>query len=147
MSFTQTASQNIAMTVQRLASQAGLQVTVQGPDYVQCGLGLPGGRKQLVHIMNVGNFGDQNILHVWTPVTQLPAAGLPAEVATGLLRENATFKLGGFGIRQVENVQLLVFYQNVVLESLSPQSLVTTVGVVGTTGDQWEQKLSSSDLF
>ncbi|MDY0110032.1 MAG: hypothetical protein RBT60_08870 [Candidatus Krumholzibacteria bacterium] len=147
MSFTQTAGQGVAMAVQQLANQVGLQVTVQNPDYVQCGIGLPNGRKQLVHLMTAGNFGDQTVVQVWTPVVQMPAGGLPANVANGLLQENATFKIGGFGIRQVQGAALLMFYQNVVLESLSPQALMTTIGVVGSTGDQWEQKLGNSDMF
>ena len=146
MSFTQTAP-GIAQAVQQLAGRAGLQVVVQNQDYVQCGLGLAAGRKQIVHLMNAGNFGAQTVLHVWTPVVQLPAAGLPANVSTGLLRESANCKLGAFGIRQVQDAQLLVFYQNVILESLTPDELMTILGVVATTGDQWEQKLGQGDVF
>jgi len=147
MGFTQTANQGIASTIQNLASQAGLQVMVQNKDYVQCGIGLADNRKQLVHMMPVGEFGDKQVLHVWTPVAQLPTPQLPADVANGLLVENATFKIGAFAIRQVENAYLLVFYQNVLLETLTPQDLAMTIGVVGQTGDQWEQKLGNSDQF
>ena len=146
MSFTQT-STGIAPAVQQLANQAGLQVTVQNPDYVQCGIGLPGGRRQLVHLMNAGNFGAQTVVHVWTPVIQMPATGMPAEASSGLLRENANFKLGAFGIRQVQDGALLVFYQNVILESVTPQDLTTIIGIVASTGDEWEQKLGNTDQF
>jgi len=147
MSFTQTSSQSLASTIQNLATQAGLKVTVQNDDYVQCGLGLPNNRSQLVHIMSAGNFGNQNVAHIWTPVTQLPGAGLPGEIANGMLRENANFKIGAFGVREVQGSQLLVFFHNVVLESLDASELMTVIGVVGTTGDQWEQKLGGGDQF
>jgi hypothetical protein len=152
MGFTQSGggvgqATGIADTIQQLASQIGLHVNVQNPAYVQCGFTLEGGRRQLVHIMPVGDLAGQTVVHFWTPVAELPGGALPQQVANGLLAENCGFKIGSFGIRDLQGTQLLVFYQNMLLESLSPEALGTVVSVLASTGDQYEQKLGGADRF
>jgi len=147
MGFTQTANKSIASIIQNLADQANLQIHVQNENYVQCGIGLPENRKQLVHLMSVGEIGDKQVIQIWTPVAQLPTPELPSDVANVLLVENGNFKCGAFAIRKIEDAHLLVFFQNILLESLSPQDFAITIGIVAQTGDQWESKLGTTDQF
>ncbi|GEM_PF-4315626 len=137
-----------ADTIQGLASRANVKVVRQSESYVQCVMGLPGGRTQMIHLLEGGDLARHQVVRISTPVTELPPGALPAEVAEGLLKANSTFKIGAFEIVEQGGKRILMFSHNMILDRLEPDELVLILAALATTGDEWEKKLGSgADVF
>lgn len=136
-----------AETIEKVATQAGLKVTVRNPNYVTCGFNLADGRTQLVHLMPIGDLLGQTVVRVSTPVTEMPAGTIPAPVAEGLLLANGSFKVGSFGVVEDGARRVLVFSHNMMLETLDSEEFRTVVATLANIGDEWEKKLGGGDKF
>ena len=133
-----------------VATLAGVKGKVEddGERFV-AGYGFDDGRSQMVYCRAIRTPSGPGVC-VYSPAAKYKKGmfgGIGKDAAVELLKRNENLIFARYGIREMDDVFLVVASVDVLIESLDPDELRSAMGSVAAAADSWEEKAGKGDDF
>ncbi len=139
--------------VKKIAQIAGFsleQPKELGTKTLVCGFNMPGNRKQIVYISHSGETPDGlDIISFASPCMEVRKGflgGLGRKTAEDLLRRNSILPLGGFGLADFGDGEVLIVKSNQIVDTLTIEDFEAHVSLVALVADEYEKELGKDEF-
>lgn len=138
------ASAEDTRAIERLLYSADIDFERLDSGALKMVLSFTDGRSHLVFIKPLSKLRDEEAIEIYAPVMQLRE--LPSqELSHRLLLANGSFKIGYFGVEEVEGTLTVFAYHNLLLKGLRKDVLETVLWTVAEIADEMEKEQLGED--